>query len=159
MRHREIADVQDIKETEIVKAASIGEKEIRFRIQRAYVGTVGEKTELLDEILIDNMLEQMTRAVKNNYSKYNPLPDEIIIKNAVGKKQEEEQSTENKLSEKMIESYEPRYSLEQVALSEKVKEQIRTAIAAVRYKRKGNVRVFCRKSHHYTEFLWKSGYR
>ena len=136
MRRKEITDVQDIKETEIVKATSIGGKEIRFRIQGAYVGTVGEKTELLDEVLIDNMLEQMTRAVKTNYSKYNPLPDEIIIKNASERKYEEEKPTEDELSQKMIESYEPRFSIEQVALNEKVKEQIRTAIAAVRYKSK-----------------------
>lgn len=136
MRRKEITDVQDIKETEIVKATSIGGKEIRFRIQGAYVGTVGEKTELLDEVLIDNMLEQMTRAVKTNYSKYNPLPDEIIIKNASERKYEEEKPTEDEPSQKMIESYEPRFSIEQVALNEKVKEQIRTAIAAVRYKSK-----------------------
>ena len=134
MRHKPIVDVQDIKETEIVKTASVGGKQIHFRIQGAYVGTVGEKTELLDEVLIDNMLEQMARAVKTNYSKYNPLPDEIIIKNASERKHEEEKPTENEPSQKMIESYEPRFSIEQVALNEKVKEQIRTAIAAVRYK-------------------------
>ena len=136
MRHKPIVDVQDIKETEIVKTASVGGKQIHFRIQGAYVGTVGEKTELLDEVLIDNMLEQMARAVKTNYSKYNPLPDEIIIKNASERKHEEEKPTENEPSQKMIESYEPRFSIEQVALNEKVKEQIRTAIAAVRYKGK-----------------------
>lgn len=136
MRRKEITDVQDIKETEIVKAASIGGKEIRFRIQGAYVGAVGEKTELLDEVLIDNMLEQMARAIKTNYSKYNPLPDEIVIKNASERKHEEEKPTEDEPSQKMIESYEPRFSIEQVALNEKVKEQIRTAIAAVRYKSK-----------------------
>ena len=134
MRHKPIVDVQDIKETEIVKTASVGGKQIHFRIQGAYVGTVGEKTELLDEVLIDNMLEQMVRAVKTNYSKYNPLPDEIIIKNASERKHEEEKPTEDEPSQKMIESYEPRFSIEQVALNEKVKEQIRTAIAAVRYK-------------------------
>lgn len=136
MRHKPIVDVQDIKETEIVKTASVGGKQIHFRIQGAYVGTVGEKTELLDEVLIDNMLEQMARAVKTNYSKYNPLPDEIVIKNASERKHEEEKPTEDEPSQKMIESYEPRFSIEQVALNEKVKEQIRTAIAAVRYKSK-----------------------
>ena len=136
MRHKPIVDVQDIKETEIVKTASVGGKQIHFRIQGAYVGTVGEKMELLDEVLIDNMLEQMARAVKTNYSKYNPLPDEIIIKNASERKHEEEKPTEDEPSQKMIESYEPRFSIEQVALNEKVKEQIRTAIAAVRYKSK-----------------------
>ena len=46
----------------------------------------------------------------------------------------EDKPADNKESQDMIERYEPRFALEQVALNEKVKEQIQTAIAAVRYK-------------------------
>lgn len=48
----------------------------------------------------------------------------------------EDKPADNKENQDMIESYEPRFALEQVALNEKVKEQIQTAIAAVRYKSK-----------------------
>ena len=138
MRRKEIADVQDIKEKEIVKTASVAGKNICIKLQNAYVGTVGGHTELLDEVLIDNMFEQIVRAIKTNHSKYNPLPDEIIMRNASGRKQDAEkvQLVEDKDSQKIIESYEPRFLLEQVTLNKKVKEQIRTAIAAVRYKSK-----------------------
>lgn len=135
MRHKERIDVKNIKEKEIVKVVSIGQKNVRFRLQNAYVGQVGENTELLDETLVDNMLELMAKAVKTNYSKYNPVPNEIIIRNTMSEKKEDKPA-DNKESRDMIESYEPRFALEQVALNEKVKEQIQTAIAAVRYKTK-----------------------
>ncbi len=135
MRHKERIDVKNIKEKEIVKVVSIGQKDVRFRLQNAYVGQVGENTELLDETLVDNMLELMAKAVKTNYSKYNPVPNEIIIRNTMSEKKEDKPA-DNKESRDMIESYEPRFALEQVALNEKVKEQIQTAIAAVRYKTK-----------------------
>lgn len=135
MRHKERIDVKNIKEKEIVKVVSIGQKDVRFRLQNAYVGQVGENTELLDETLVDNMLELMAKAVKTNYSKYNHVPNEIIIRNTMSEKKEDKPA-DNKESQDMIESYEPRFALEQVALNEKVKEQIQTAIAAVRYKTK-----------------------
>lgn len=135
MRHKERIDVKNIKEKEIVKVVSIGQKDVRFRLQNAYVGQVGENTELLDETLVDNMLELMAKAVKTNYSKYNPVPNEIIIRNTMSEKKEDKPA-DNKESQDMIESYEPRFALEQVALNEKVKEQIQTAIAAVRYETK-----------------------
>lgn len=135
MRHKERIDVKNIKEKEIVKVVSIAQKDVRFRLQNAYVGQVGDNTELLDETLVDNMLELMAKAVKTNYSKYNPVPNEIIIRNTMSEKKEDKPA-DNKESQDMIESYEPRFALEQVALNEKVKEQIQTAIAAVRYKTK-----------------------
>ena len=135
MRHKERIDVKNVREKEIVKVVSIGQKDVRFRLQNAYVGQVGENTELLDETLVDNMLELMAKAVKTNYSKYNPVPNEIIIRNTMSEKKEDKPA-DNKESQDMIESYEPRFALEQVALNEKVKEQIQTAIAAVRYKTK-----------------------
>ena len=122
MRHKERIDVKNIREKEIVKVVSIGQKDVRFRLQNAYVGQVGDNTELLDETLVDNMLELMAKAVKTNYSKYNPVPNEIIIRNTMSEKKEDKPA-DNKESQDMIESYEPRFALEQVALNEKVKEQ------------------------------------
>ena len=138
MRHKERIDVKNIREKEIVKVVSIGQKDVRFRLQNAYVGQVGDNTELLDETLVDNMIELMAKAIKTNYSKYNPIPQEIVIKKQ-SSKEEPDQIQESKpsdfsSSQDMIESYEPRFALEQVALNDKVREQIRTAIAAVKYK-------------------------
>lgn len=135
MRRKNRVDVKDIKEKEIVRVISIGQKNVCFRLQNAYEGQVGDNTELLDETVVDGMLEHMAKAIKTNNSKYNPVPDEIIIKK-VSSEKKEDKPVVNKENQDMIESYEPRYALGQVALNEKVMEQIKTAIAAVRYKSK-----------------------
>lgn len=140
MRHKEKIDVKNIREKEVVRVVSIGQDKIRFCLQNAYVGQVGENTELLDETLVDNMIELMAKAIKTNYSKYNPIPQEIVIKKQSSKEEpdqiQEIKPSDISSSQDMIESYEPRFALEQVALNEKVREQIRTAIAAVKYKSK-----------------------
>lgn len=135
MKRKNRVDVKDIKEKEIVRVISIGQKNVCFRLQNAYEGQVGDNTELLDETVVDGMLEHMAKAIKTNNSKYNPVPDEIIIKK-VSSEKKEDKPVVNKENQDMIESYEPRYALGQVALNEKVMEQIKTAIAAVRYKSK-----------------------
>ena len=134
-------DVQDIKYAEIKKTYTVKNKEISVCIQNGMTGVVNGETVILDEELINNMLDGMIQAVRKNHSKYNSLPQEIILRNASYKKaevkgQETEQREENEPVQKMIESYEPRFELEQVALNQSVRQQIKTAISAVRYKRK-----------------------
>ncbi len=134
-------DVQEIKHTEIEKKFIVKEKEISIRIQNGMIGTVDGDNVILDEALINNMLEGIIQAVKKNYSKYNPLPQEIILRNEsyniIEKKAQEEQHGEDKQSEpKIVESYEPKFGMEQIALNRSVKEQIKTAISAVKYKKK-----------------------
>lgn len=136
-----VQGVQEVQEQEVVKTVHMGEREIRFRIQNARTGIVGGKREVLDEMLLDSMVEKMAQAVKVSHSKYNPFPHEIIIRSAAVpeenvKGQEAQGKREDGGDADMIESYAPRFSLDDVALNEKVREQIRTAIAAVRYKKK-----------------------
>lgn len=69
MRHKDRIDVKNIREKEVVKVASIGQDKIRFCLQNAYVGQVGESTELLDETLVDNMIELMAKAIKTKLIK------------------------------------------------------------------------------------------
>lgn len=135
-------DVQDIKYAEIKKKYTVKDKEICVHIQNGMTGVVNGENIVLDEELINNMLDGMMQTIRKNYSKYNPLPQEIILRNAsynkktVTKEQEGQQSEEIQSEQKMIESYEPRFELEQIALNNSVREQIRTAISAVKYKKK-----------------------
>ncbi len=135
-------DVQDIKYAEIKKKYTIKDKEIRVHIQNGMTGVVNGETIVLDEELINNMLDGIMQAIRKNYSKYNQLPQEIILRNASynkktgTKEQEGQQSEEIQPEQKMIESYEPRFELEQIALNHSVREQIKTAISAVKYKKK-----------------------
>lgn len=138
MKNKRDTDVQDIKAAEITKSCTVSGKTVTFRLQNVYIGMVDGKRELLDEILIDNMLEQMAKTVKASISRYNPIPDEIIIRNAGSREipPNGRQEQEKEAMQEIIESYEPRFSLEQVALSEQVKEKVRTAISAVRHRKK-----------------------
>lgn len=126
--------VQNIESVEITKSYTIGNNKVVFRLQNAITGMVGEKKELLDEVVIDNLLRQIADSLKSNTTKYFPLPHEIIIRNTNQEKNSQEQEKENKTQ--IVESWEPRFELEQVALNEKVKQQIRTAISAVKYQKK-----------------------
>lgn len=134
-------DVKDVKYTELKKKYKLRDKEISISIQNAMTGVVNGETRLLDEDLIDNMLEDIVKVVKRNSSTYNVIPSEIILRNNSYKniEQREQNSGENSDEEsasKIIESYKPRFTLEQVALNKSVKEKIRTAISAIKYKSK-----------------------
>lgn len=131
-----IKGVQDIQPAEITKALTIGGKggkTVNFRV-RAFTGIVDGKREVLDEVLIDSMVEQIARVLKNNSSSYNPIPDNIIIGAANDSKTQKQSQQEPE--QQIIESWEPRYTLAQVALNEKVRQQIMTAISAVKYQKK-----------------------
>lgn len=67
MKQRKDTDVQNIKAAGITKSCSIGGKTVTFRLQNVFTGKVNGREELLDEVLIDNMLEQMAKAVKYGY--------------------------------------------------------------------------------------------
>ena len=132
--------VEDIQDAELKQTYSINGKDVLIRIQNGKTGLVDGNRVVLDEILINSMMEQ---TVKQNHSKYNLIPEEIIFRNASYKNAEtkeqnqpEQEKADEPTDQKMIESYEPRFELEQVALNAKVREQIKTAISAVRYKRK-----------------------
>ena len=135
--------VEDIQDAELKQTYSINGKDVLIRIQNGKTGLVDGNRVVLDEILINSMMEQIVQAVKQNYSKYNLIPEEIIFRNASYKREElkeqgrsEQEKADEPTDQKMIESYEPRFELEQVALNAKVREKIKTAISAVKYKRK-----------------------
>lgn len=129
--------MQNIKAAGITKSCSIGGRTVNFRLQNVFTGEVNGKEELLDEILVDNMLEQMAKAVKGNCSRYNPVPDEIIIRNAGSMDiSDNDKQRQQEPAQEIIESYEPRFSLGQVALNKEVREKVKTAISAVRHRKK-----------------------
>lgn len=138
MREKKDKHVQNRKETEIVKSCSIGGKTVVFRLQNVFTGEVGGKVELLDEITINYMLEQMAKVIQGNSTKYNPVPDEVVFRSHdrrdVSGSDEQEQQKE--ADREVIESYEPRFSLEQVALNKEVREKVSTAISAAKHRKK-----------------------
>lgn len=140
----EAKGVQDIKVAEVTKSVPIDGRTLNIRIQGAYTGIVDGKRELLDEPLVDNMVEGMARAARSNCSRYNPMPDEIIIRRGSSREDKKEAGQDAQgqdagpaeTPQGMVEASEPRFTLEQVVLNDKVRQQINTALSAVRHKKK-----------------------
>lgn len=135
--------VENVQNAEIKKNYTVNGKDLLIRIQNGKTGIVDGNIVVLDEILVNGMLEQIVQAVKRNHSKYNLVPEEIILRNASYSKTDQKEETSNESKEisensqnNIIERYEPRYELEQIALNNSVKQQIRTAISAVKNKKK-----------------------
>ena len=77
---------------------------------------IGKSMSGSDVVIAPNMLEQMAKAVKGNCSRYNPVPDEIIIRNAGSMDiSDNDKQRQQEPAKEIIESYEPRFSLGQVA--------------------------------------------
>ena len=132
--------VKDIKRERLTKKVTIGDADTLVTIDRVFSGIVDGKKEILDEIMIDNMIDGIAGAVAANRTKYNPIPAEIIIKTNVkdsetgelnmGEGAIEEPNAQNDI----IESYDPRFTLDQVILNASVKEKINIAISATKHR-------------------------
>lgn len=130
-------DIKEITKKKITKKVSIKDKETLITLDSVSAGMVGGKEEILDEIMIDNMIDGIAIAISSNRTKYNPIPEEIIIKTSGNtSKSEGEDNTdmETEKHDEIIESYEPRFTLEQVVLNSSVKEKITVAISAVKHR-------------------------
>lgn len=140
MKIKEKEDIQDIQSSEITKRFVVSGHELKVCMQNVNTGIVNGKREILDEILINNLFDQIVKLFKQNCSKYNLMPDEVIIRNALLKKKQPSKISGQVLEDvekikNIFDSYEPKFDLKQVALNPKIKDQITTAISAVRYKK------------------------
>ena len=131
---------QNIRKSGVTRKIKIGNKEVTIRLNNAFVGTRNGRDELMDEVLVRNMLNQIGASIKANSSSYNPIPDKITFdlgttQTAEGTGKQETSDASDEQGE-IIESYEPRFQLEQVALNEETKRQIEIAISSVRHKKK-----------------------
>ena len=119
---------QNIRKSGVTRKIKIGNKEVTIRLNNAFVGTRNGRDELMDEVLVRNMLNQIGASIKANSSSYNPIPDKITFdlgttQTVEGTVDQETPDASDGQSE-IIESYEPRFQLEQVALNEETKRQI-----------------------------------
>ena len=132
-----INDIQAVRTEEIQKDCIVDNKngkrkKIIFRID-AKTGVVEGKRIVLDEQLLNQTVENIGNILCSNGYKYIPIPDEIIIRSG---NVDTVDSQPKESEQQIIESWEPRYTLAQVALNEKVRQQIKTAISAVKYQKK-----------------------
>ena len=83
------SEVTNVQNVEIKKSYSVKGKDILVRIQNGKTGIVDGEKVVLDEVVIDNMANGVIQAIKNSGTKYNPLPDEIILRNGTYWRREE----------------------------------------------------------------------
>lgn len=130
--------IKNITKEKLVKKVRIIDNDVLFTIENVNTGIVNGNKEILDEIMIDNMIDGMASAISSNRTKYNPLPAEVIIRNNNGTISKEKTDDESKETpdkdEDIIESYDPRFSLDDVILNQDVKEKIRVAISAAKHR-------------------------
>ncbi len=129
--------IKDMKQERLTKRVMIGDKEMLVTIDKVFTGTVNGKKEILDEVIIDNMIDSIAGAIASNKTKYNVIPKEILFRTC--EEPVEESNTSYVPSEKneqneIIESYNPRFTLDQVILNPSVKERINVAISATKHR-------------------------
>ena len=132
--------VKDINRKRLTKKVTIGDTETLVTIDKVFSGSVDGKREVLDEIMIDNMIDGIAGAISANRTKYNPIPTEIVIKTD-GKisdtglpNKDGNAAKEAGVHNDIIESYNPRFTLDQVILNPPVKEKINIAISATKHR-------------------------
>ena len=131
--------VTDIHYEDIKKTYSINGQNISICIQNGQTGMINGKRIILDETMVNNMSQGIINTIKNTATKYNPLPEQVIIKHN-GIMNDQSQDVDNIKDEKgdtgIFECDDPKFSLDDVALNDAVRGQLNTAIAAVKHKRK-----------------------
>lgn len=130
--------VKNIRKEQLTKKITIGNKETIVTIDKVFTGIVDGKKEILDEVMIDNMLDGVAGAIASNRTRYNAIPSEIIIRTNDAQTDDSlKVTTETDEPDKVeiIESYEPRFTLDQVVLNASVKEKINVAISATKHRK------------------------
>ena len=125
--------VNNIKQERITKNVIISNQPVTFVFPHAKTGEYDGNKILLDEDIINDEIVKISDIIAQHKTTYNPIPTEIIISctntqanNAVTA------NTDNRINE-VIETYEPRYSFDSIALSSSVLENIRTAISMIKH--------------------------
>ena len=135
MWNREEKEIKDVRTEEIVRAYSVGENRIKVRLRNVSTGVVNGKRILLDDILVDNMVGKIIKAVQQNCSQYIKMPEEIVIGEVIKHESDsmkKESDSSEKEQEQLLDCYEPRFDLEQVAMSANVRKQIEVALSAIK---------------------------
>ncbi len=128
----------NIRREKLVKTVKVKNHDVEFSIENVSTAEIDGNREVLDEVMIDNMIDGIASSIVSNKTKYNPIPSKICIVNDQNEKDSADPASESPEKDKavgeIIESYDPKYSLDDVILNSDVKDKIRVAISAVKHK-------------------------
>ncbi|AKL95686.1 ATpase [Clostridium aceticum] len=132
---KEIVTEEILKKT-IVKGFKINEKDsCKVVIKDALFANVEGKEVLLDEPIVNNMLKEIYKALRNNVTKYNQFPKTLVISREDEEVLPQEKNKENSKEESIL-SFTPRWGMEDVYVNEEEKLQIQSALAMVFHREK-----------------------
>ncbi|KGR73549.1 ATP-binding protein [Ureibacillus manganicus] len=118
-------EINEIILKNIKKNIVIGNETCQIVIEGTPFKKIGHEEILLDEVLISNMIDEITSAIKRNVSKYNTVPKKIVLsKNELESLDEKSNDTQNEETNNIYEQMNPRYEIEDVYLPEKSKSQL-----------------------------------
>ncbi|MGL6104524.1 ATP-binding protein [Romboutsia sp.] len=107
-------------------------QELIIRIMGAKYAQINGKEELLDSELVNKSVDAIAQSITSNLSKYNTLPNKVIIHH----NDESEESSKNEEKVQIINCYEPKYTLDEIYLDEKAKQQILSSLVIKKYHNK-----------------------
>ena len=128
----------NIRKEKLVKTIKIKNHDMLFSIENVSTADIDGNREVLDEVMIDNMIDGIASSIVSNKTKYNPIPSKICIVNDQSQKDSTDPASESPEKDKtvgeIIESYDPKYTLDDVILNKDVKDKIHVAISAVKHR-------------------------
>lgn len=113
------------------------DKSMKITIEDAIVFEENDKEILADEVVIKTMLDEITKAVIKNRSKYNDIPTKITISHDDSSRDKNKDAlTKNSENNKIevVNSYKPKYKFEDVCINKKVRNQINTTLGIIKNK-------------------------
>ncbi|MFW6017027.1 MAG: ATP-binding protein [bacterium] len=113
---------EDIYKKDISFDIKIGNKSCKVNILDSLFARIDNDEDiLLDDIVIKKMISDFKTALRRNQTKYNPLPESITISHTNTKLESNKDKDKNTA---YIESYQPRWSFDDIYLDDKTKKQI-----------------------------------
>lgn len=118
--------IENIRNDCYEKKFQVGNSECKMSIEDAYYGEWEGNTEVLDETIIEGMCKEILKVVAKHSTKYNPIPTHIMLSHKLELNNQPADKSE------ILSVIEPKYKLEQVALSQETREQLEVTLSAVR---------------------------
>lgn len=126
-------DIKNIYLKDIQKEYSYKNDKLTIQIIGAKYSKIKDKEVLLDEVLVNKSIDEISKCIINNTSKYNSLPKKVVIYHEDSKENTNDNINKNT---DFINCYDPRYSFDDIYIDSKSKQQILTCLTMKKYQEK-----------------------
>ncbi|MFJ8258562.1 ATP-binding protein [Peribacillus asahii] len=130
-RNNEEKQIENISSEKMTKFYNVKDKKVRVDYLNASFGEISGKRILLDESIVTQTTKNLLQTFSTNETKYHPMPAHIIISNEIIEDDRPEENTSK--SDFTFTVVDPRYSLDEIYLSDKTRKQVMTALTMERH--------------------------